>query len=172
MGEFYEGCAQQLIDRVRHLGWLNAVPDPPPKAKRDPRSRGERFRAEEESGATRPELISPEIEPGLSYMLGYLFAVGPSCGGEVLSFQEIRAWSDQTGHVLDAWEAETLQRLSRAYLVEYHAASAADRPMPGAEKVQKAKPTRSEISQRISDAFARLEERDRKAGLSASAPVT
>lgn len=83
-------------------------------------------------------------------------SVGPATAGEPVPFLEIESWSRQTGRRLDAWEAEMLHRLSGAYLSEYHAAKARDRPPPAGE-VAKAKPTRSEVSQLISDLFARLE---------------
>jgi len=148
------------------MAWLSAVPESKGKGKaKDLRTRGQQFQADEEAGVSRPELVLPEIEPELDFLIGHLMAVGPSSAGEVLTFQEIKAWSELTGNVLSSWEASTLRELSRAYVVEHHEASAPDRPVPGAEKGAKPRPSRSEVSQRISDAFARLEEQDRKKGL-------
>lgn len=62
--------------------------------------------------------------------MDYLFEVGPSSGGEIITFQEMQAWQAMGGPRLDAWEAVTLRALSAAYLSEYSAASEPDRPPP------------------------------------------
>ena len=46
-------------------------------------------------------------------------------GAAPLSHSEIRAWQDNTGEVLTAWEVKTLRRLSNDYLV---AAQDAEKP--------------------------------------------
>lgn len=71
----------------------------------------------------------PQIE-GAGHLVGYLFQVGPSTAGEVVTFQEIQSWASQTGYVLNAWEVETLRRLSAAYLTEYSDAADEHRPPP------------------------------------------
>ena len=150
---------------MRHLAWLHATPDPKGKNDKDRRTRLQRFEADEEAGTERPELVAPEIPPETAYLVDYLMTVGPASAGEVLTFLEIQAWRRETGRVLDAWEVETLQKLSRVYLSEYYQASDRDRPPPEGEAV-KPKRTRSEVSQHISDLFARLEEKHAKdAGL-------
>lgn len=149
---------------MRHLAWLHATPDPKGKDDKDRRTRLQRFEADEEAGVERPELIAPEVPTETFYLVDYLMTVGPATAGEVLTFLEIQAWRQETGRLLDAWEVETLQRLSRAYLIEYHQASDRDRPPPGGETV-KSKHTRSEVSQHISDLFARLEEKHMSEGL-------
>lgn len=150
---------------MRHLAWLHAVPEPKGKGKnQDRRTRAQRFAANEEDGTERPELIPPDIPSEAGYLVEHLMAIGPASAGEVVTFHEIQAWSALTGNVLTSWEASTLRALSLAYLSEYHAATDPDRPMPGGE-IRKEKPSRAEISQRISDMFARLEEQDRKKGI-------
>lgn len=89
----------------------------------------------EAEGRDCPELQLPFIEPSLNHLIDYLFEVGPSTAGEVLSFQEIAAWSAATGRTLTPWEAVTLRRLSSAYLSEAHAASDPDRAPPGGYKI-------------------------------------
>lgn len=118
---------------MRHLAWLHATPEAKGKGDKDRRTRQQRFEADEEAGAERPELIAPEIPAETAYLVDYLMTVGPASGGEVLTFLEIQAWRRETGRILDAWEVETLQKLSRVYLSEYHQASDRDRPPPGGE---------------------------------------
>jgi hypothetical protein len=62
-------------------------------------------------------------------MVGLLFEVGPVMSGGMgavqLTHGEIRAWMDNTGEALTAWEVRTLRRLSNDYLV---AAQDAEKP--------------------------------------------
>lgn len=82
-----------------------------------------------------------------------MFEVGPATAGEVLTFQEIAAWSAQVGVALDAWETQVLRRLSAAYLGELYAAEDENRPPPYREINEK---TRAEVSETIKAAFERL----------------
>ena len=118
----------------------------------------QRFEADEEAGTNRPELTPPPVEPDLDYMVTYLMTVGPATAGEVLTFQEIQAWRRETGRVLNVWEVETLQRLSRAYLSEYHQAKDRDRPPPFAP----AAPIndRRFVSSRILEMYRRMADED------------
>lgn len=145
---------------MRHRAWLAARPG---KGAGRP-SRLETYLKDEEAGNTRSELVLPEIE-AWAYVVDYLFAVGPSTGGEVLTFQEIAAWSALTGRVLGAWEAETLKALSGAYLSEYHAAEDVNRPPPfrPAERVV----PRAEVSSRLLAMYQAMAEQDAKSGLGA-----
>lgn len=67
------------------------------------------------------------------HLVGYLFKVGPAIAGEVLTFTEIRNWTELTGVTLNAWEAETLRSLSSAYLSELEAAKSPARAAPSRE---------------------------------------
>lgn len=80
-----------------------------------------------------------------------LFKVGPSTGGEVITYQEITAWSGITGYTLNGWEAETLRALSSEYLAELHAAEDDNRPAPfqPVERIV----SREEVSSRLMAAF-------------------
>lgn len=80
-------------------------------------------------GADVPQLELPPTGFG-QHLVDYLFEVGPSCGGEPLTYSEVAAWQGITGVRLDAWEAETLRRLSVEYLNERDAAADPERPAP------------------------------------------
>jgi hypothetical protein len=103
----------------------------------DRRSRAELLEADEEAGDERPQLDLPEIGFG-AQIVDYLFEIGPTTGGEVITFTEMRAWSEASGVQLDAWESEMVRRLSSAYLAEYDAAQSPDRPPPSGARRSKA----------------------------------
>lgn len=50
------------------------------------------------------------------YVLEYLFELGITIGEHAITHAEIRAWMDNTGIELNAWEAQTLKRLSVIYV--------------------------------------------------------
>lgn len=112
----------QLALHVRHLAWLSAKPG---KGK-DRRTRRAILAEKEDDQA----LALPFVEPGLTHLIGHLFDVGPSEGGEVLTYQEIGAWMALTGQQLTGWEVSTLRSLSSTYLGEADAATAPDCPPP------------------------------------------
>jgi hypothetical protein len=77
-------------------------------------SRGDLMRA---SGAT------PAMPPiRARWMFDRLIEIGPvessSAGSAPLSWHEIRAWQEATFTPLSAWEARTLRRMSRDFLIE------------------------------------------------------
>jgi hypothetical protein len=59
-------------------------------------------------------------EPGLQYLVDYLFEIGPTLpgmGGPVpLSFSEILAWQQLTGRYMQPWEVLMIRRLSLEYI--------------------------------------------------------
>ena len=76
-----------------------------------------------------PGLERPPLDAA-DHLIEHLFDIGPVSGDSPISYQDIKAWSDITGHVLDGWEASTLRQMSSAYLAEYHAASEPNRQPP------------------------------------------
>ena len=80
-------------------------------------------------GAEVAGLDFPPLD-GFDYLIEHFLEVGPSQGGEALTFGELAAWSSLTGVRLDAWEATMLRRLSSAYLGEYHDAKDPARKPP------------------------------------------
>lgn len=70
----------------------------------------------------------------LLFMVGYLFDIGPTTpngvGDAPISHLEIAAWQQNTGYVLDSWQATTLHRLSLAYLSEAQRATKLDAEAP------------------------------------------
>lgn len=110
---------------------------------------------------SRPELVLPPIGFG-GHLVDLLFDVGPSSAGEVITFQEIVAWQRVTGVRLDAWEAETLRRLSHAYLAEIVEAKDPDRPAPYRDTPP---PPPAEVASKLEAMFDRLAAQDAKKGL-------
>lgn len=114
---------------------------------------------DEKRGARRRELTMPPIKAGL-YLVDHLFTIGPSLGGEPVTFQEIEAWSRMTGTRLNTWEVSTLHGLSLAYVDELNAASDPVRPAPYSPAD---KPSRAEVSKRLEAAFDLFERQDKAA---------
>lgn len=104
----------------------------------------------------------PEIE-GAGHLVGYLFQVGPSTAGEVVTFQEIQSWAVQTGHVLNAWEVETLRRLSAAYLAEFSDAADEHRPPPSRSVDQPI--NHDDIAAKLAGILDQFERQDASMGL-------
>jgi hypothetical protein len=71
----------------------------------------------------------PEIKDG-KYLLDLLFSIGPAIAGYPLTFAELQAWQQSNSIKLDGFEANTIRRLSVAYVSEYNAASDPKRPAP------------------------------------------
>lgn len=82
------------------------------------------------------ESYMPEMPPveGGGYLLGYLWEIGPTIaagmGAGPITHQELRAWQDNTGVVLQPWEARFLRRLSLEYLSAAHKAEKGHCPAP------------------------------------------
>lgn len=80
------------------------------------------------------------------HLAEYLFEIGPTVpagmGAGPITHTEIRAWSENTGIELDAWEARTLRRLSIDYANESHKARDRTRPAPfkADELMEKSRP--------------------------------
>jgi len=81
------------------------------------------------------EVTMPECP--LLFMVGYLFEIGPTIpngmGDAPVSHLEISAWQQNTGFVLDSWQATTLHKLSLAYLSESQRATKPDAEAPWAD---------------------------------------
>lgn len=54
------------------------------------------------------------------YILEYLFEIGLTLGDAAITHSEIRAWMDNTGVDLTAWEARAIKVLSETYLSMCH----------------------------------------------------
>jgi len=93
---------------VRHLAWLHTVPEG------ETQSRSKNL----DPGDSRLKL--PKHENG-AYLLGMLSELGfARSGPDSIDYQEIAAWCNVTDTELTAWEAETLHKLSDAYVVQLH----------------------------------------------------
>ena len=78
----------------------------------------------------------PALE-GAGYLIGYLYAVGPTMGGGPITHGELRAWMDLNGVELQPWEVRFLRRLSNEYLIESHRATKRDCAPPWPDVVIK-----------------------------------
>lgn len=67
------------------------------------------------------------------YVLEYLFELGITLGDSAINHAELRAWMDNTGIELSAWESRTIKALSEAYLSMSHEARSVDSETPWIE---------------------------------------
>lgn len=135
MGKFYEEIASELIQLVRTLAWLNAVPEAPPTGKgpikrKAVAERKSRLQILKEKNRV-PDL--PEVSAG-QYLVDYLLEVGPvsaaGMGSDRITCVEISKWMELIGITLAPWEVRLLRRLSGEYAGESHRATAHDCPPP------------------------------------------
>lgn len=115
---------------MRHSAWLNARPQPTGQTKPSPvQSRKEILIANDY------DVDMPHVDVG-QYILDYLWELGPTAGNGfgvvAIGHEAIRAWQDNVGLCLEAWEVRLLRRLSAAYAEEYNLAAEPDRPAPWA----------------------------------------
>ena len=54
------------------------------------------------------------------YVIEYLFELGLTLGENAITHAELRAWMDNTGIDLSAWESRSIKNLSSAYLTGCH----------------------------------------------------
>ena len=68
-----------------------------------------------------PELIQPDVDKRLDYILGWFIELssgrdGGLSGANPLRWGEIQAWSQMTGRRLDYWEIVTIKAMDVGYL--------------------------------------------------------
>lgn len=73
-------------------------------------------------------VIMPDCEA--FYLIEYLFELGLTLGDQAITHSEIRAWMENTGIDLSAWESRSIKNLSSAYLSGSHEYRAADSDSP------------------------------------------
>lgn len=133
MGKFYEGLYEALSLFVRHVAWLNTTPE---RAKHDKSEAPRLTRLETMRREFKDDDYHPEMPPldGAAFLLSYLFELGPTqaagMGAAPISHQEIAAWQELTGIVLQPWQARFLRRLSGEYVAESHKAEKRECPAP------------------------------------------
>lgn len=81
---------------------------------------------------------APQLEAG-EHLVAILFQVGPSKADAPLDEGALEAWERRRGIELHPWQAEAIVAMSRAYMVEAHAATHwnALSPWPPAVKMWK-----------------------------------
>ena len=91
-------------------------------------------------------------------MVDYLWDAGPCMTGGMgkspLTHSEIKAWQDNTGIELTAWEAQTLRRLSNAFVAESEDAKAPDCPAPWSSVITEI--SRTDVGRKVQNAFQSL----------------
>lgn len=97
----------------------------------------------------------PPIDAG-AHVLGYLMEIGPVMPGPAaISHQELRCWQDNTGVVLEPWQARAIRALSLEYLAEMHRAEAPDATPPWTPDTEGAKATNRAVVASQVDSFMR-----------------
>lgn len=90
-------------------------------------------------------------DPGAAaYLLGHLWAAGPTLGDQVLTQGELRHYQENTGIRLTPWECNTLRRLSGEYLSESCKAKDSDCPPPFAESADAQRLRRAQVRRKLS----------------------
>lgn len=103
----------------------------------------------------------PDLPPltDAQHLVAYLMDAGPLAYGGMgpvpLPHTEIQAWQHNTGIELNAWEASTLRALSRDYVAQLQASTAADEPAPYVPMSLEDE-RRAAVSQRVGSIFGRL----------------
>jgi len=101
--------------------------------------------------------IDPEFpDVGALHLVSYLFEIGPTMPGGMgdapLTHGEIRAWQDNTGIDLHAWEARYLRRLSIDYMVQSQKSVKADCPSPYQPDIM-TEENRSAVAKQVTNAM-------------------
>lgn len=134
---FYRGqhrLEQRFLTCVRHIAWLNAVPEDD----KDKRSRYEILKKEKEhfeQSGQQPELLrcvcllmeTPDIPDSMHIYMEYMnelgFFVENGFGISPLPYAEIKAWAELQEISLTPFESRLLRRISQAYVSQYNISS-------------------------------------------------
>jgi len=118
---------------VRQLAWLQAVPHADTPVARSVSRPAEQRSRLQKILADGGEPLLPPLEAG-GHLFELLMSIGPVLAGGMgpvpIDHRELRAWQDNTGHALAAWESVVLRRLSVEWLAESRLAEQPDRPAP------------------------------------------
>lgn len=110
---------------ARHYAWLHTKP-----SKQDS-TRFAQFSSDEDNPS--PLLQMPKIEFG-QYLLDYAFEIGPSNSGSegptVITWTDIKDWSDLLGVKLDMWEILVVREISKAFVAQYYMSQGSTVPSP------------------------------------------
>ncbi len=155
MGKFYAGVYDDLTLYARQMAWFNTKPRHPEKAgvHKGPTKPAELSRGQEiiERGG-KP--LMPEIE-GAEYLIAHWQDLGIVISGgmglSALSSQEILAWNECHGTMLQPWELRILRDMSRAYLVQLHESEDPDCPPPYGDPVNVF--DRALVAKKVGNAF-------------------
>ena len=144
-----------MILYARQLAWFNTKPRHPEKAgvPNGPTKQAELSRSEEiiERGG-KP--LMPDID-GAEYLVVHWQDLGVITSGgmglSALSHQEILAWAQCHGTMLQPWELRILRDMSRAYLMQLHESEKPDCPPPFGDPVNVF--DRGLVAKKVTNAF-------------------
>lgn len=100
----------------------------------------------------------PELSSG-EHMVSWLFRIGPGKKDGPLEAGDLRDWEHLLGIEWTPWQAETLYRMSQAYVSEMHAAQKHDAVPPWKPAVPMWQWVRNQKAERALDRFEEAEER-------------
>ena len=132
MGKFYARLGEELSLYVKQMAWLNTTPrDDSKSLSGNVKAKRTKSRAQ----AMKDDGLQPEYPPiWTPHLIEYLTEVGPVVPGGMsmvpISWRDLTAWQENTGIVLEAWEARLLRRLSHDYLAQTVEAENPDCPSP------------------------------------------
>jgi hypothetical protein len=110
---------------ARHYAWLHTKP-----SKQDS-TRFAQFSSDEENPS--PLLEMPKIEFG-QYLLDYAFEIGPSNSGSdgptIITWTDVKDWSDLVKVNLDMWEILVIREISKAFVAQYYMSQGSTVPSP------------------------------------------
>jgi hypothetical protein len=153
-----------LILYARQLAWFNTKPRHPEKAgvANGPTKQAELSRAQEitERGGTP---LMPDVE-GSEYLVAHWQDLGVITSGGMglaaLSSQEIWAWDQCHGTMLQPWELRVLRDMSRSYLVQLHESEKPDCLPPFGDPVNVF--DRGLVAKKVSNAFRSFQQVNQK----------
>lgn len=65
-----------------------------------------------------------------------IYDVGYASSGEPITYQELRAWSDLSGVMLDGWSAKMMIEMSSEYMAQYRISSKKECPPPFIKEIK------------------------------------
>lgn len=106
---------------------------------------------------------SPLLPPNpAAYLTSWLFDIGPTVGGEIITYRDLVAWQQISGVELLPWEAQTIRRLSADYAGEAYHAKKPDRPAPYTGEREEIVSKRDLVAAKVRSAFSGLKRKPEK----------
>jgi hypothetical protein len=134
---------------VRQIAWYNTAPSD---------SKGIKLKTRLQSLLDEGETPIYPPRPIFENIINWLFDAGPVMAGGMgsapLSHGEIRAWMDNTGEVITAWEVRTIRRLSNDYVAAIQDAEKPDCKAPFSDSEEAKKRINAELERKLNLFFS------------------